>query len=105
MSLSANSDNVDDETQKSIQGFIGSMRKLIAKSQIFHVNLSGMNLGKHVEKLVEAIKISPSLNSIHLSQNNLPADLVDLLDRTLKVPQTDEVKIRQFRQDKKEEEA
>jgi hypothetical protein len=81
-------------------GFVSNIRKLIMKSQLFHLNLSGMNLGRLTSKLVEPIRISTSLNAVHLSANNLPRDLIHYLDSALKVPHTDppEYKISQFRE-------
>lgn len=61
------------------------MRKLIGETQIFHLNLSGMNLGRLASKLVEPIRLSPQLNSIHLSANNLPPEVVTYIDRALTV--------------------
>lgn len=59
-----------------------------------------MNLGRLASKLVEPIRLSSQLNSIHLSANNLPPEIVTYIDRALNVPQMDppERKVTRFRE-------
>lgn len=75
------------------------MRRLIVRSQLFHFNLTGMNLGAAVRKLVEPIRVAPCLNSVHLSQNFVPSEVIFYMDRALNVPDLDhpELKVTKFR--------
>ena len=58
-----------------------------------------MNLGAAVRKLVEPIRIAPCLNSVHLSSNLVPAEVIFYMDRALNVPDLDppEFKASKFR--------
>lgn len=73
------------------------MRRFILRTQIFHLNLEGMNMGKTVTKLVHSIKASSTLNCVHLDMNNVPAEIVYDMDRELNIPETQEIKMNKFR--------
>ena len=97
--LTVNEDS-SPRSYKFATQFVSSLRKIIVSTQIFHLNLSGMNLGKLARNLVEPIRLSSQLNSIHLSQNNLPEETVLYIDRALTVSQIDppERKVTRFRE-------
>ena len=63
-----------------VKAFVDSMRRFILRSQIFHLDLTGMNLGKLVTKLVHSIKANSTLNCIHLSKNNVPLEIMYNMD-------------------------
>jgi hypothetical protein len=56
-------------------------------------------MGKLASKIVEPIRLSSQLNSIHLSLNNLPPEIMLYIDRALTVSQIDppERKVTRFR--------
>ena len=59
------------------------MRRFILRTQIFHLNLMGMSLGKTVTKLVHSFKASSTLNCVHLDLNNVPPEHVYDMDMVL----------------------
>ena len=67
------------------------------RTQIFHLDLTGMSLGKTVAKLTHAIKASSTLCCVHLSMNNVPLEIVYDMDKELGVPESRGNKINRFR--------
>lgn len=47
--------------------FVDNMRRFILTSKIFHLDLTGMQIGKPINKLIEACRASQTLGAIHLS--------------------------------------
>ena len=61
-----------EKNRQIVKSFVYQMRKFILRSNIFHLDLSGMMLGKIVNKLIESIKASSTICVVHLSQNGIP---------------------------------
>ena len=64
-------DHRETGLKSEIFNFVMLMRRLILKSKIFHLNLSGMQLGANVHKLTEVITASTTLAVVHLSDNSV----------------------------------
>ena len=73
------------------------MRRFILRTQIFHLNLNGMSLGKTVSKLIHSIKASSTLNCVHLDSNNIPPEIIYDMDMVLSIPETHMPKVHKFR--------
>ena len=74
--------------------FICRIRNLICFGRLFHLNLSGMNLGKSICDLAEAIKTSENLCGVHLSDNGkLSPEVLYFLDKTLNIPRSQQTKV------------
>ena len=73
------------------------MRRFILRSQIFHLNLSGMQLGANVHKLIEVIKASTTLAVVHMSENHVPQEVEAYIDSSLPIPDVSSKKISSFR--------
>ena len=86
-----------------IKIFIDFMRKFILRSNIFHLNLSGMQLGKVINKLVESIKANSTLCCVHLSENNVPLEIINYMDKTLYIPEEQSTRLNKFRPVKTEQ--
>jgi len=74
------------DTKKYVHSFVNSLRKLIMKSRIFHLDLTGMQLGSNVHRLVEPLRNCLNICSLHLSNNAIPPEIKFYLDRALKIP-------------------
>ena len=61
--------------KSEIFNFVMLMRRFILRSKIFHLNISGMQLGANVHKLTEVIKASTTLAVVHLSDNYVPLEV------------------------------
>jgi hypothetical protein len=83
LDLSYNNMVETSRTQPLVKIFIDKMRKFILRSNIFHLDLTGMQLGKLVNKLVESIRASSTLCCVHLSENNIPFEIMKYMDKTL----------------------
>ena len=69
----SNNNIYPDRNQKALlRQFVTIMRRFILRTKIFHLDLSGMNLGKTVGKLIHSIKNSSTLCCIHLDKNSVP---------------------------------
>jgi len=74
--------------------FISRIRNLIGFGKLFHLNLSGMNLGISICDLAEAITNSKSLCGVHLSNNGkLSPEVIYFLDKTLLIPSRQRTKM------------
>ena len=97
LDLSNNCLAKDKRSYHIIKDFVNTMRRFILRTQIFHLNLVGMSLGKTVGKLVHSIKASSTLNCIHLDQNNVPLDYIYDMDCELDIPEMHYPKVNKFR--------
>ena len=88
LDLSNNSLAQEKRSKHYIKDFVNTMRRFILRTQIFHLNLMGMCLGKTVAKLVHSFKASSTLNCVHLDMNNVPAEIVFDMDNVLDIPET-----------------
>lgn len=97
LDLSYNNLAPDPRHQALVKQFVNTMRRFILRTQIFHLDLTAMSLGKTVGKLVQSIKQSSTLNAVHLSNNNVGLDYVYNMDKELGIPETQGNKINRFR--------
>lgn len=88
LDLSNNSFAAEKRSFLLIKDFVNTMRRFILRSQIFHLNLEGMMLGKTVSKLVHSFRASSTLNCVHLNMNNVPPEVVYDMDFSLGIPET-----------------
>ena len=97
LDLSNNNLAPEPRSMQIVQQFVNAMRRFIPRTQIFHLNLNEMSLGKTVAKLVPAILKSSTLNVIHLGGNMVPLEIVYRMDADLGIPEALGTKIRSFR--------
>ena len=58
------------ENQLNVQKFVENIESIIqTNTQLFHLNLEGMQLKNHILKLGDAIRESKSLHAVHLGSN------------------------------------
>ena len=103
LDLSYNSMAPEHRHRALAKHFVNMMRRFILRTSIFHLNLEGMGLGKIVAKLVHSFKASSTLNCVHLSDNNVPLEIIYDLDTQLQVPETLGTRLTKFRPIEKEE--
>ena len=76
---------VDDK--ELTESIITSLCRFIEDNdKLMHLNLTGCNFGKTVETLAKSIYKSPSLQAIHLCQNEITEETREVLLKTLCIP-------------------
>ena len=64
----------------SLKSFLETVDSIIVNNlRLIHLNLQGMNLGSDILNIIEKIASSRSLNSVHLSDNNLAQEIVKIV--------------------------
>ena len=91
--LNLSYNNMLDSTQNrvNVKAFCKGIRRVLKKTRIFHLDLSHMNLGFAARKFGESFINSPTLCSVHLSGNGIPAETVSYLDSLLRIPDLPQV--------------
>lgn len=69
----------DEKHEQLVKSFLETVGMIIVNNlRLIHLNINGMNLGPHLLSLIPKVKESRSLNSVHMSDNDVPQEYIKL---------------------------